>query len=139
MGVMLTMWVSFGVLGKFLVWFQGTRWCMVSQFCWNLNQRETMGPVSPNWFGSMFCLRTCESDRRPWDQPKPKTHCCTHSLHKGFKAFYRKKNKNKKATTSTFFKRQQASKQAGCTFVVSTFEWEYFHSFSLNIIELSVK
>jgi hypothetical protein len=31
---------QFCVLGKFLVWFQGTRWCMVSSFVWNLNQRE---------------------------------------------------------------------------------------------------
>jgi len=69
-------------------------------------EERPLGPVGPNWFGSVFCLRTYEWDRRPWDQQpvqKPNTHCsalilciwvktqnpllCTHSLHTSFKGF----------------------------------------------------
>jgi hypothetical protein len=110
MGVMLTMWVSFWGFGKVLGLVPGNQMMDASWSAAVLLEPEPeerpLGPVGPNWFGSVFCLRTYEWDRRPWDQQpvqKPNTHCsalilcirvktqnpllCTHSLHTSFKGF----------------------------------------------------
>lgn len=126
---------QFWVLGKFLVWFQGTRW----DAAWSAvllepePVRETMGPVGPNWFGSVVLL---ESENLWMGQktmgptcPKKTQNpfCCTHSLHnKGLKAFIVRRRRRRRRQQLVYFLQKtnkqtnkQASKQVGCTFCKS--------------------
>jgi hypothetical protein len=59
MGVMLTMWVSFWGFGKVLGLVPGNQMMDAWSAAVLLEpepERETMGPVGPNWFGSVSLL-----------------------------------------------------------------------------------
>jgi hypothetical protein len=80
-------------------------------------ERETMGPVGPNWFGSVVLLENLvnrtEDDHGTNLSQNPKPIAALILCIRVFKAFIvrrRRRRRRKATTTSTFFKRQQASK-----------------------------